>query len=128
MLQETHFAAHGIHTGEVMFWRAALGVPIFAARLDAAAVGSLTGRTALLLAGNVVCDHLCKLSMTRLIGEASALTATMVITLQRFLSLIFSATVLAPATPPASLWLGIALVAAGSAAYARAPTPKMEGA
>ena len=34
-------------------------------------------------------------------GEASALAATMVITLQRFASLVFSATVLSPAYPPA---------------------------
>ena len=50
-------------------------------------------RMYLLLAGNVVCDYATKRAMTRLIGEASALTATMLITLQRFVSLLFSATV-----------------------------------
>eukprot|EP00966_Prymnesium_polylepis_P121384 2805441-Prymnesium_polylepis.1 len=108
-----------------MFWRAALGVPVFAARFD---VGSLaawcTSQRVALLVGNVVCDHLCKVATTRLIGEASALAATMVITLQRFISLIFSATVLADNPPPPALWVGICMVAFGSAAYARAPSAK----
>ena len=63
-----------------------------------------------------------KVSMTRLVGEASALAATMVITLQRFASLVFSATVLSPAYPPASLWAGICLVALGSVGYLGAPS------
>ena len=54
-------------------------------------------------------------------GEASALAATMVITLQRFASLVFSATVLSPAYPPAALWAGICLVALGSVGYLGAP-------
>tara|TARA_B100000795_G_scaffold129063_1_gene96170 strand:+ start:543 stop:761 length:219 start_codon:yes stop_codon:yes gene_type:complete len=61
--------------------------------------------------------------MTRLVGEASALAATMVITLQRFASLVFSATVLSPAYPPAGLWAGICLVALGSVGYLGSPGP-----
>ena len=60
--------------------------------------------------------------MTRLVGEASALAATMVITLQRFASLVFSATVLSPAYPPAGLWAGICLVALGSVGYLGSPS------
>ena len=74
------------------------------------------------MVGNVVCDHLCKVATTSLIGEASAVAATMVVTLQRFISLTFSATVLASAPPPASLWGGILMVATGTLAYARAPS------
>ena len=44
--------------------------------------------------------------------------------LQRFASLIVSATVLSPAYPPASLWAGIALVALGSAMYLGAPAAR----
>ena len=172
LAQERAFDAHGIHTNEVMFWRAALGLPVFALRwrrlslrawcIDplvaaaaavAAAVhgggdvrsGGLGGgdgggsvgdampyvrggftevvlpRMLLLMVGNVVCDFCTKRAMTRLIGEASALTATMVITLQRFVSLVFSATALSPAYPPPSLWAGIGCVAAGSVMYALQP-------
>ena len=88
--QEKHFAKHGIHTNEVMFWRAVLGIPVFAARFDVGGLAAwCTPQRVALLLGNVVCDHLCKVAMTRLIGEASALAATMVITLQRFISLVF---------------------------------------
>ena len=41
--------------------------------------------------------------------------------LQRFASLVFSATVLSPAYPPAALWAGICLVALGSVGYLGAP-------
>ena len=89
--------------------------------------GVVVPRLYLLLAGNVVSDYCCKVAMTRLIGEASALAATMVITLQRFASLIVSATVLSPAYPPASLWAGIGLVALGSAMYLGAPAARAVG-
>ena len=81
----------------------------------------------LLLSGNVMSDYCCKVAMTRLIGEASALAATMVITLQRIASLIVSATVLSPAYPFASLWVGIALVALGSTMYLGAPAGRAAG-
>ena len=69
-----------------------------------------------------------KVSMTRLVGEASALAATMVITLQRLASLVFSATVLSPAYPPAGLWAGICLVALGSVGYLGSPSASTGGA
>jgi len=141
---------HGYtYCGKVMFYRAALGLPFFAwgavftgggalslggasASVSAAAsapaaaavvavAGVAVPRLYLLLAGNVVGDYCCKVSMTRLVGEASALAATMVITLQRFASLVFSATVLSPAYPPAGLWAGISLVALGSVGYLGSP-------
>ena len=181
LAQERAFESHGIHTNEVMFWRAALGLPVFALRWGsrlslragcleplaaaaaavAAAVHGTGGagvdgdggdgggggggalpdarggwggaaaplgftevvlpRMLLLMVGNVVCDFRTRRAMTRLIGEASALTATMVITLQRFVSLVFSATALSPAYPPPSLWAGIGCVAAGSIMYVLQP-------
>ena len=99
--------------------------PVLAAGVVVA--GVVVPRLYLLLAGNVVSDYCCKVAMTRLIGEASALAATMVITLQRFASLVFSATVLSPAYPPAALWAGIGLVALGSVGYLASPSASPGG-
>lgn len=178
--QERAFAAHGVHAGEVVFYRAALGLPFFAWRgrglllgawggagawgarteapgADWAVAGLPLPRMHLLLAANVVCDYCCKVgrvgrprpllralarrgprptphgpaarqvAMTRLIGESSALTATMVITLQRFVSLLFSATVLSATYPPAALWAGMGLVAGGSVMHLAARSPPCTG-
>lgn len=134
VVQERVFAAHGIQTTEMMFGRAVLGIPIFAARRDAlggtarrwAAIGPVRvlGVAAplmwALLAVEVATDHGTKLATTRLIGETSALTVTLLFTLQRFLSLAVSAAVLSPVAPAAAptLWAGIVLVGAGSVGYA----------
>ena len=132
--QESIFRKHGVAYNEVLFWRAALGAPIFLAAnfwesvlaVNGASLGEgspsvlsqvLSSRWLLaLLITNVVGDHITKLSVTRLIGEAGSLTATLVIQLQRFASCIFSATVLADHPPSATLWLAIGCVACGSLA------------
>lgn len=72
----------------------------------------------LLLAGEVAADHAVKLTTTRLIGETSALSVTLLMTLQRFLALVVSAAVLSPTPPEPTLWAGLLLVGLGSAAYA----------
>lgn len=130
ILQERIFERHGVAYNEVLFWRAALGAPVFflhgAASLH---IGGGAGESRAsspladvlgsywllgLLLTNVVGDHLCKVAVTRLIGEAGSLVATLVICVQRFASCVFSAAVLAPHPPPASLWWAIGLVALGS--------------
>ena len=105
----------------------AASAPAPAAAAVVAVAGVAVPRLYLLLAGNVLGDYCCKVSMTRLVGEASALAATMVITLQRFASLVFSATVLSPAYPPAALWAGIGLVALGSVGYLASPSASPGG-
>ena len=125
ILQERIFQTHGVAYTEVLFWRATLGAPVFlAANLPvgshagsgstawAHVLSSQTAGSLLLL--NVVGDHICKMAVTRLIGEAGSLLATIVICVQRFVSCVFSAAFLAPHPPPPSLWLAIVFVAVGS--------------
>ena len=128
LLQERIFSTHGVAYNEVLFWRATLGAPVFlftnlrAAAVNDGAASSVwsdvlsSHRVHALLATNVVGDHLCKLAVTRLIGESGSLLATVVICVQRFASCVISAAVLAPTPPPPSLWVAIACVAAGSLA------------
>lgn len=132
IVQERTFSAHGIHTVEMIFGRAALAIPIFASRVETLrSTLSLWSRVApmtvlglslptmwLLLGAEVATDHGTKLATTRLIGETSALTVTLLFTLQRFLSLAVSAAVFSPAGASPMLWAGIVLVGAGSVGYA----------
>ena len=134
ILQERVFEEHGVAYNEVLFWRAMLGAPVFLiANVGNVAVGTTadghaaattsvfdevlgSGWLLSLLVTNVVSDHITKMAISRLIGEAGSLTATLVIQLQRFASCVFSAVVLADRHPPPSLWLAIGLVAVGSLA------------
>uniref|UniRef100_A0A7S0JHH7 Sugar phosphate transporter domain-containing protein n=1 Tax=Calcidiscus leptoporus TaxID=127549 RepID=A0A7S0JHH7_9EUKA len=133
ILQERIFDEHGVAHDEVLFWRATLGAPVFLVSYLRGGGGSGSGsssvlsdilespRLSCLLAANVVADHICKVAVSRLIGEAGSLVATVVICAQRFTSCVFSA-FLAPQSPPPSLWLAIAAVAVGS--LASIPSPK----
>eukprot|EP00746_Dinoflagellata_sp_MGD_P061582 gnl/MRDRNA2_/MRDRNA2_260332_c0_seq1.p1 gnl/MRDRNA2_/MRDRNA2_260332_c0~~gnl/MRDRNA2_/MRDRNA2_260332_c0_seq1.p1 ORF type:complete len:176 (+),score=7.89 gnl/MRDRNA2_/MRDRNA2_260332_c0_seq1:73-528(+) len=80
----------------------------------------------LLLLGNLIFDYCCKVSMTWLIGETSALTATMVLTMQRFVAFIISTLILnrTPGGTSPMLWLGSASILLGSLMYSTAGLKK----
>ena len=103
-----------------------LGLPVFAMRWDDvtkhAALWMETPFNWVLLAGEVLFDYTTSRSVASLVATTSGLTASVVLTVQRFLSLVFSAAVLnAPPPPPSSLWVGSGMVLLGSCMYILAP-------
>lgn len=137
-LQERAFGEHGIAAAEVIFAQHLLGLPVFA--LDPASLVatferwgqmervSLPGAQMplmwLCLAGEVCADHLHKLLTTRLVGETSALTSTLVSTIQRFLAIVLSACCFTSAPVPRLVWAGIALAACGCVVYSLSEAPR----
>ena len=75
----------------------------------------------LLLSVNVSLEYCTTMCMTRLVGATSALTATLVLTGQRFGSFVFSATYLNPLEPNAILYLGALCVVVGTGLYSAVP-------
>jgi len=129
-LQELHFRTYGLCVSEVLFWRGALGLPFFLCRSsnlarsfrlwneqDVPVLGHPLPIMWFLLVGNVICDHCCKVTMTHLIAKTSALTATIVFTVSRTSTIVFSALVLAPQLPPLLFWQGVLLVIGGTVLY-----------
>ena len=128
-VQEVAFQKHGAHVQEAIFWKSVLGLPFFAMRWDQ--VGTHARRWSeepvmwLLVLLEVVADYVTARSVTHLVASTSSLTASVVLTLQRFLSLVFSAAglnarllgVSSPPPPPNSLWFGSGLVLAGAILY-----------
>ena len=142
-LKERVCRRYGLHMQEMLFWQSALGVPLFAFKwageggirdhlgrwaspeLGAIALGPLAVPTLwALLVANVSLDYGCKCAVTRLIGYSSSLTAAMMLTVSKLISIAISATIVnAPPYPGASLWVGCAAVAAGNFLYQLAPKP-----
>ena len=137
-LQERAFGEHGICAAEVIFAQHMLGLPAFA--MDPASLRATLGRWGELqhisllgasvplmwiyLTGEVCADHLHKLLTTRLVGETSALSSTLVSTIQRFVAIIVSACCVAPTPVPRLVWAGIALAACGCVVYALSEAPQ----
>lgn len=124
---------------ELLFMGSGIGLPFFALKgntifshvtaWNLSETGGLVWPSMwLLLLANLVFDYLMKVVMTKLIGATSALTATMVLTAQRFIAFVLSALVLNPSpggTSPA-LWFGSALILLGTLAYSTAGMKKAQ--
>ena len=137
-LQERAFGEHGICAAEVIFAQHLFGLPAFA--MDPSSLRATFGRWGelphvsllgasvplmwLYLTGEVCADHLHKLLTTRLVGETSALSSTLVSTIQRFVAIIVSACCVAPTPVPRLVWAGIALAASGCVVYALSEAPQ----
>jgi len=123
--QEKAFAEHGMHVSEVIFAQHAFGLPFVAA--DTGGLRAMVAEWArpmwVLLAAEVAMDHLHKVATTRLVGETSALTSTLVSTLQRFLMIAVGAFFFAPSWPPLAVWAGVALVGGGTAVHLLSDAP-----
>lgn len=129
----TEMVGNEAPVSELLFVGSALGLPYFALKgaLISSHVsvwntpdlsGMLWPAMWILLLGNLVFDYLTKVAMTTLIGETSALTATMVLTVQRFIAFVISALIINP-TPggtSATLWIGSGSVLLGTFAYSTA--------
>lgn len=142
-LQEWACGAYGrASVSEILLMRSLLALPFFAARMGAvgahvarwrgAEVGGLVWPAAwLLLGANLVMDYACKALMTRLIGAAGALTATLALTVQKSCSFALALLLLSERTDPVrtspALWLGSCAVLLGTAAFSAAapPPPQM---
>merc|ERR1712224_597791 len=83
-------------------------------KLDAA--GEAFPSMWMLLVANLIFSYLTKIAITRLIGATSSLSASMVLTLQRFVSFVISALTLNPESG-LGVWIGSAAVLFGSLAY-----------
>eukprot|EP01062_Namystynia_karyoxenos_P081286 TRINITY_DN8897_c0_g1_i1.p1 TRINITY_DN8897_c0_g1~~TRINITY_DN8897_c0_g1_i1.p1 ORF type:complete len:498 (+),score=76.64 TRINITY_DN8897_c0_g1_i1:81-1574(+) len=136
--EEQAFVRYRASAAEVLFYRALLGFFFFAsyweqlrARADRwnmdTSLGTIYGYPAMwmFLAGNVALDHCCKVVTARLCKSAGALSTTLVLTLQRLLSLVISAALLNDRPVSEGLWLGAALALVGSVTYASAASRRV---
>lgn len=114
---------------ELLFFRSVLGLPFFFSRWKSVLTHVHVWQASetsgvpwpgmwLLLLANLIFDYLCKCYMTRLVGATSALTATVVLTFQRFLSFIISMLVLNPqSNKGVGVWIGSGCVLLGTLMY-----------
>eukprot|EP00927_Polykrikos_kofoidii_P073568 TRINITY_DN69599_c0_g1_i1.p1 TRINITY_DN69599_c0_g1~~TRINITY_DN69599_c0_g1_i1.p1 ORF type:complete len:455 (+),score=54.10 TRINITY_DN69599_c0_g1_i1:61-1365(+) len=120
VLQEKCCASYGAAVSELLFYRFALGLPMVLLQWESITVHAVrfsTDGTWKLLALNAVFSLATKVCVTKLIGRSSALTATLVLTCQRFLSFVLSATVLTPDQTEWQLWLAMVVVSIGTILY-----------
>jgi len=123
-------ACNGSVVQEVLFFRSLLGLPAVLLHwrsirehvvLWSSSAASLEGfqwwGPWQLLAANVVFDHAARVCVTHLIDRTSALTANLVLTLQRFVSFVISALFLSQGKVGLGMWLGAVAVVLGSLLY-----------
>jgi len=108
---------------EILLFRALMGLPPILLQWDAIKrhASSWSLELWMLLAADLVFDFATKICMTRLVERASALTANLVLTGQKFASFC----ILAAWTQKTSckLWLGALAVLLGTLLFANAPKP-----
>ncbi|CAE8630638.1 unnamed protein product [Polarella glacialis] len=118
---------------ELIFYRSVLGLPFILVQWGQITkhawrwntepeVGNIAGKGmwALLLM-QIAFDYATKVSVSHLIEQTSSLTASMVLTFQRFVAFIVSATLLSQEPAGWTLWLSSVAVMSGSLFYAVAP-------
>jgi len=139
VIQELCCNKHGASVSELLFFRNLLGMPVILSQLPSinahaqrwmwedAVAGMMWPRVWALLLMNQVFDYGTKVSMTQLINCTSALTATLVLTCQRFTSFIISATVLSMDPLGLDAWCGAALVLLGTVTYSLASAAALKG-
>lgn len=131
LLQEYACRKHAAPVAEILLYRSILGLPaillywrsIVHHSVRWSGLGAVPGAGPtmwLLLVANVSLDYLMKVCISQVIGRASAVTATLVLTFQRFVSFVISATWLSAAPAGVDLWLGAVAVLVGTVSYAQA--------
>lgn len=131
ILQEIVCRDYCVQVDELLLFRNLLGLPIVLAQWRSIAhhaerwsagpeaCGLLWG----LLVMNVLFDHITRVAVTHLIERTSALTANLILTIQRFVAFVISATVLSSDPLGVKLWVGAVAILAGSALYTLASAP-----
>lgn len=130
VVQEILCQDYVVSVKELIFYRCALGFPFVLLQWrqilehihrwgsEAQETSALVLPTMwLLLLTNLTFDFGMKVAMTQLIGRTSALTATLVLTCQRFLSFVVSAFALSAAPPTWDLWASALGVLSGTLLY-----------
>ncbi|KAL3852957.1 hypothetical protein ACJMK2_016562 [Sinanodonta woodiana] len=133
IFQEQMFSKHGKHPNEAMFYNHALPLPGFllvardiynhailfqaSAPIIVPLLGISVPKMWLYLLGNVITQYICIRAVFVLTTECASLTVTMVVTLRKFVSLIFSIIYF---MNPFTLyhWIGTALVFGGTFLFA----------
>ncbi|KAL5014820.1 hypothetical protein ScPMuIL_009090 [Solemya velum] len=106
IFQEQLYGLYGKHPKEALFYNHALPLPAFlllagdiyrhcvlfnnSAPMALPLVGVMVPKMWLYLAGNILTQYVCIRSVFILTTECSSLTVTLVVTLRKFVSLIFS--------------------------------------
>lgn len=132
LVQEVMCKTYDAPVQELLFYRCLLGLPLVlaqwgtiaqhAARWNGAEVSGFVWPTLwVLLVGNIAFDYATKVLVSNLIDRTSALTATLVLTFQRFVSFIVSTSLLSESHVGRDLWVGAVAVLLGTALYAAAP-------
>ena len=128
VVQQVAFREFGSHTLEVLFYQSLLGLPFVLAGSGPGLVGQLVTWTtasptlwlhlALTIGATFGTTRCC----SDVVGMSSSVFLNLVLTAQRFVSIVLSACVLnAPPYPPPKMWLGAACVVLGSVAFVIAP-------
>jgi len=131
--QEVVYSKHGKHPREALFYTHALPLPGFLLLVPdilkhwnivlsspPLAILPMVPSMLVYLIGNIITQYLCISAVFVLTTECASLTVTLVVTLRKFLSLLFSIWYFA--NPFTSLhWLGTALVFGGTLVFSDVP-------
>lgn len=125
--QEMVGQAYSVSVKELILYRSVLGLPFVLLqwrpmlrhihRWNSEDAPFVIPTMWLLLLTNLAFDFGMKVSITSLISRTSALTATLALTCQRFLSFVFSAFLLSATPPSWDLWASAVAVLAGTILY-----------
>jgi len=132
MIQEVAGRNTGVTISELLLYRSALGLPLMLAQWSTIAkhatrwsvepvISGLVWPTPwILLAAWIVADYGMKVCITRLIDRTSSLASALVLTLQRFVSFVISASALSQEPVTWDICLGVIIVLAGTVLYVTA--------
>lgn len=130
VLQEMSCQKYSAPVMEMLFYRSALGLPVACLRWQPIWEHAARWSTApqvsdfpwptmwILLLMNIAFDYCTKMSISKFIGCTSALAATLVLTFQRFVSFVISATLLSNNVLGWDLWFAAFAVLAGTVLFA----------
>lgn len=122
-----------VHTSEMVFMRAALGVPFFVARASGVKThlhqwlhDPALGHMWLLLLTNLIFDYSCKVIMTTIIKRCGALTASVVLSFQKFVAFTISVVFVNPVLRASvTVWASAFAVLLGTVTYSAASSCKV---
>ena len=117
------FAKYGKHYHEVLFYQSAMGLPMmlldwrsFLAQINLWA--TQFPHLFFYVAMSMILNYIVTKACAEVTGASNSVVLNLVLTTQRFVSIVFSATITnAPPYPPAQMWIGAILVVGGCLAY-----------